>query len=292
MPTKRETFMPTLRAQYLGQRMRKWREDRDMTLKYAAAYVGVEFSTLARYERAEWPFRRDHIIALLDMYGVADEAEREELLALAKSAWRMHQWSYPDGSTNELHTAGADHPWVERQAEEVHVYGGMLVPDLLHNQDYAAAIIESYTPRANARVFDQHLKAHMARQERLHDRPPVRVNALIEEAALSRPVGSRLVLRAQLEHLVHLPDKLPHVEIRVLPTGLGMHPGVHGAFTVYQMPRPYPEVAFAEHLGGQLLMESGLAERHVQAHKQLWEQTALGPRESVELIDKLAEQAG
>lgn len=262
-----------------------------MTLKYAAAYMGVEFSTLARYERAEWPFRRDHIIALLDMYGIADEAEREELLALSKSAWRMHQWSYPDGSTDEPHTCAADHSWVERQAEEVRVYSGMLIPDLLHSRDYTAAIIESYTPRANVRAFDQHLNAHITRQERLHDKPPVRVNALIEEAALMRPVGSRLVLRAQLEHLAHLVDKLPHVEIRVLSTGLGMHPGVHGAFTVYQMPRPYPEVAYHEHLGGQQLMEAGLAERHVQAHRQMWEQTALGPHESIELIDKLAEQA-
>src|SRR5687768_10995590 len=51
MPTKREQFVQTIRAQWLGQRMRELREERGLTLKYIAAYLGVEFSTLARYER-------------------------------------------------------------------------------------------------------------------------------------------------------------------------------------------------------------------------------------------------
>jgi hypothetical protein len=53
MPTKRSEFVQTIRAQFLGQRMRKLRDDRGLTLKYVAGYLGVEFSTLARYERAE-----------------------------------------------------------------------------------------------------------------------------------------------------------------------------------------------------------------------------------------------
>jgi transcriptional regulator with XRE-family HTH domain len=92
MPTKREQFVQTIRAQWLGQRMRELREERGLTLKYIAAYLGVEFSTLARYERAEWPFRRDHVVALLDVYGVYDERERAQLVQLAQDAWRVNRW--------------------------------------------------------------------------------------------------------------------------------------------------------------------------------------------------------
>src|ERR671916_3324072 len=97
MPTKREQFVQTIRAQWLGQRMRELREERGLTLKYIAAYLGVEFSTLARYERAEWPFRRDHVLALLDVYHVYDEGERQKLVTLAQEAWRVNQWEL-DGS--------------------------------------------------------------------------------------------------------------------------------------------------------------------------------------------------
>jgi predicted transcriptional regulator len=42
LPTKREQFVQTIRAQWLGQRMRELRDERGLTLKYVAAYLGVE----------------------------------------------------------------------------------------------------------------------------------------------------------------------------------------------------------------------------------------------------------
>src|SRR5918998_6531310 len=126
MPTKREQFVQTIRAQWLGQRMRKLREERGLTLKYIAEYVGVEFSTLARYERAEWPFRRDHVSALLDVYGIYEESERDELVNLARNAWRLGQWEL-DG-VKDSSTAGfndrpvIDHWWLQSRAYELCVY--------------------------------------------------------------------------------------------------------------------------------------------------------------------------
>jgi transcriptional regulator with XRE-family HTH domain len=107
MPTKRETFTPTLRAQYLGQQMRVLRDDRGLTLKYVAGFLGVEFSTLARYERAEWPFRKDHVVALLDVYGVYAEGNRQELTALATNAWRIDHWDH-DGAVS----TDGDRPYI------------------------------------------------------------------------------------------------------------------------------------------------------------------------------------
>ncbi|MEU8008533.1 helix-turn-helix transcriptional regulator [Micromonospora parva] len=75
MPASREPFVRTLRAQWLGQQMRELRERRGLTLKYVAQYLERDFSSLARYERAEWPFRRELVIALLDLYGVYNERE-------------------------------------------------------------------------------------------------------------------------------------------------------------------------------------------------------------------------
>lgn len=150
MPTKREHFRHSLRAQFLGEKMRKLREDRGLTLKYIAAYLGVEFSTLARYERAEWPFRRDHVVALLDVYGVYDERERAELVELAANAWRINQWEPGYGKHNPT-AVGDDfavigHWWIQGRAEELCVYATTLVPELVQTRDYAEAIIQHGEP--------------------------------------------------------------------------------------------------------------------------------------------------
>lgn len=136
MPTKREQFVQTIRAQYLGEQMRKLREDRGLTLKYIAAHLGVEFSTLARYERAEWPFRRDHVIAMLDVYGVYNEVKRSQLIDLAQTAWQINQWEPVGSRYDSLLPADGkgflpiDPWWLQAKAEELCIYAPLVVPDV------------------------------------------------------------------------------------------------------------------------------------------------------------------
>jgi transcriptional regulator with XRE-family HTH domain len=275
MPTKREHFQHSLRAQILGEKMRTLREERGLTLKYIAAYLGVEFSTLARYERAEWPFRRDHVMALLDVYGVYDNRQRVELLDLAANAWRTNQWG-PGYGGNSRSGAGddltiIDHWWIQSRAEELCVYASSLIPELLQTRDYAGAIIQRREPNS-ARV-DKLVREQLVRQEVLEERPPKRLTALIEESVLTRPVGGRAVLEQQLEHLLRAVER-PHVRIRVLPTRIGLHDGTDGPFTLCLMQRPYPPVALVEHLGGRLALEDVAADWYLKAFEKLSEYAA------------------
>nr|WP_244236244.1 helix-turn-helix transcriptional regulator [Micromonospora inaquosa] len=90
MPARRESFVQTLRAQWLGQQMRQLREQRGITLKQAAEFLERDFSSIARWERAEWPFRRGVVVSLLDLYGEHDGRERNRFIQLAEDAWRTH----------------------------------------------------------------------------------------------------------------------------------------------------------------------------------------------------------
>jgi transcriptional regulator with XRE-family HTH domain len=288
MPTKREQFVQTIRAQWLGQRMRELREERGLTLKYIAAYLGVEFSTLARYERAEWPFRRDHVIALLDVYGVYDERERAQLVQLAQDAWRVNRWD-DDFEGTVYDATFVDYPWLESRAEEICTYGNMVFPGLLHTRDYAEALIRHMEGTSSStQKIDRWVRLRMERQQILDEKPPTRLAAVVEEAVLHRPIGGRAVLRAQLEHLMRAVER-PHVEVLVIPTRQGMHAGLDGAFTLFRMQRPYPEVAYVEHLGGRLFMEATRAERYSKAYDGLRE-VALSSTESMALITTLAEE--
>jgi len=288
MPTKREQFVQTIRAQWLGQRMRELREERGLTLKYIAAYLGVEFSTLARYERAEWPFRRDHVIALLDVYGVYDERERAQLVQLAQDAWRVNRWD-DDFEGTVYDQTFVDYPWLESRSEEICTYSTMVFPGLVQTRDYAEAVIRYVEgAQANQQKIDRWVRLRMERQLILDEKPPKRLAALVEESVLHRPIGGRLVLRAQLEHLARVVER-PHVEVRVVPTRMGLHGGLNGAFTLFKMQRPYPEVAYVEQLGGRLFMEASRAHRYSKAYDALRE-VALSAAESMALIATLAEE--
>ncbi len=291
MPTKREQFVQTIRAQYLGEQMRRLREDRGLTLKYIAAHLGVEFSTLARYERAEWPFRRDHVIALLDVYGVYDEVQRSQLIELAQSAWQINQWQ-PITSrydsllpTNGKGLLPIDPWWLQAKAEELCIYAPLLIPDVVQTRDYAETIVRQTV--SDGRRADQIVARVISRQNQLEDQPRTRLTILLEEQVLRRTVGGRAVLQQQLEFLTRTVER-PHVDIRVLPDRTGWHPGLDGAFTVCKLPRPYPPAATVEHFTSRLVVEATDADRYVDIFDKLKE-TALEPVRSVELVQEAAD---
>lgn len=290
MPTNRAQFDQSLRARWLGELMRKLRDERGLTLKYIAAYIGVEFSTLARYERAEWPFRKDHVVALLDVYGIHDDVERERLIQLASDAWRINRWEPDfDGAIDD--PGFVDCLWLESRSEQICAYGTMVVPPLLCTVDYARALFYATQGRdAPAYKAERWLALVADRQKVLHGPRPTRLHALIEEQVLHRPVGGTAVLRGQLEHLARLSARTDlSVEIRVLPATAGAHAGHFGAFTVFRMPPPYPPVAYVEHLGGRLYIETTGATHYGEAFDAIAEQ-ALPVIESIQLIDHVAGQ--
>ncbi|MCF0091736.1 helix-turn-helix transcriptional regulator [Micromonospora sp. MH99] len=288
MAANREPFVRTLRAQWLGQQMRELREKRGLTLKYVAQYLERDFSSLARYERAEWPFRRDLVVALLDLYGVYDERERERLIQLAQDAWRVDRWD--NGFDKTIYdNSFIDFPWLESRADEVCTYAAHLIPGLLQTRDYAEAVIRNAEPSSASEVeIRRWVQLRMDRQLLLDGPSPMRLAVIIEETALRRPVMSRSVMAAQLVHLARAAAK-PTVEIRVLPLTLGLHAGLDGTFWLFRMPSPYSDVAHAETLGGRLFLESGNASRYVRAYDRLRE-AALSATESAKLITALAEE--
>lgn len=288
MPTKREQFQHSIRARYLGERMRSLREERGLTLKYIAAFLGVEFSTLARYERAEWPFRADHVTALLDVYGVYGERQREELVALARNAWRVCGWEV--AGVKDTGTAGVneqpiiDHWWIQSRAEELCVYSPALVPTLLRARDYAEALIRFRDPNAPVMKVEAEVRELVDRQQVLDARPPIRLTVILEEAVLSRRIAGPAVSLAQWEHLVRAVER-PHVTVLVLPTSAALHHGVDGGFTLCRMHAPYPAVALLDQLTGRAVVEAGAAERYSVAFDKL-KAAALNPAHSMALIEQ------
>ncbi|MCW6003747.1 helix-turn-helix transcriptional regulator [Micromonospora sp. CPCC 205371] len=272
--------------------MRKLRDDRGLTLKYVAGYLGVEFSTLARYERAEWPFRRDHVAALLDMYGVYDDREREALVALSANAGRANHW-YLDGVEPEAKLGPMpDRWWIHDRAEEICFYSPTVLPEVVQTTAYLDEVMASVRPHKPPSPGERSKRAHdiSVRAKALTSREGPRLRIVVDEAVLRRPVAGRAALKAQLEHLVNLLRMHPTVDLQVLPEKATAHPGLYGGFTIYRMPQPYPEVVFVEHLGGALLIETDGAEEYSKAFNHLAMEVADSPTDSIALLNQVRER--
>lgn len=285
--TRAATRSATLRARWLGHRMRELRDSNGLTLRQAAKYLQRDFSALSRFETAEWPFPRADVLQLLDLYGVTDEKQRGLLVHLSEDVWRKDEWETAFGDT--LHDRSfCDLPWLEERADEIATFDVTFVPGLLQIGEYAEAVIRAVEgTAAGARVADW-VARRLARQRIFAPPRPTRMVALLDEAVLRRPVGGPEVMRRQLAHLQECAAR-PNLSIRVLPFAAGPHPGFDGPFILFRMPAPYPEIAYVESLAGRLFIEPPRTSRFVHAYDRLCD-TALSERESTEFIALIAEE--
>jgi Domain of unknown function (DUF5753) len=258
-----------------------------MTLRQAGDYLQRDPSMVSRFESAEYPIRRGDVLALLDLYSVSAEGIREGLLRLSDDVWRKGWW---DGYVNTVDRQYIDMPWLEARAERLRTYEAMLVPGLLQTREYAETLIRNEaaagTPEEQiGRMID----LRMTRQQVLSSEAPADFAAVVDESALRRVIGGSEVMRNQLAKLRDFAEWL-NVELRVLPLSRGAHAGLDGAFWLFEMPEPYPDVAYVDNLAGAVYVEENAAvDRFRQAYDQL-SAAALGGKESVALIAAVAKE--
>ncbi len=140
-------------------------------------------------------------------------------------------------------------------------------------------------------MLEREITVRMIRQKRLtSDEDPLELVAVVEEAALRRPVGGRSVMRAQLERLVAAAS-LDTVTFQVLPTAVGAHAGIGGAFTLLSFDGlGEPDMAYVEHPMGAVHLEKDEDVARARVVFDHLRSAALGPAESVALVEGVAAQ--
>lgn len=138
-------------------------------------------------------------------------------------------------------------------ANQVSDYSTFGMPGLLQTRDYSLGVTVG-----GSRVRPDHaervIELRMDRQRRLDpDNNPLQLLALIEESVLDRPVGGPSVMRQQLEHLIAMADR-ENVEIRLLPTSLGMHDGGAGPFKLLNFAQAQ-SIAYVEVVNGAIYVQ-------------------------------------
>ncbi|MEU0336557.1 helix-turn-helix transcriptional regulator [Streptomyces sp. NPDC006193] len=219
---------PTVRRRRLGQELRRLRELKGMTAEEVAERLLVSQSKISRLENGRRSISQRDVRDLCGVYEVEDQRIVDSLMEMARDSRQQGWW----------HTFG-DIPYsvyigLETDAESLRVYEPQLVTGLLQTRAYAEALVQGALPETSTAEIEKRVQVRMRRQERITaEANPLRLWVVLDEAALRRVVGSRLVMREQLEHLIEL-SQLPHVTVQVLPFEVGAHPGLNGQYAILE----------------------------------------------------------
>ncbi|MFJ6935460.1 helix-turn-helix domain-containing protein [Streptomyces sp. NPDC101132] len=226
---------PTVRRRRLGMELRKLREDKGMTAEQVAERLLVSQSKISRLENGRRSISQRDVRDLCEVYDVDDRRLVDSLMQMAKDS-RQQGWWHAFGDIPYSVYIG-----LETDAASLRVYEPQIIPGLLQTQEYAAAIIRGALPETAQQDIEKRVQVRIRRQERVsetesdNERGPLRLWAVIDEAALRRRVGDTTVMIRQLEHLIRQ-SELPHVTVQVMPFSMGAHPGVNGQYAILEFP--------------------------------------------------------
>jgi transcriptional regulator with XRE-family HTH domain len=273
-----EVHSPALRRLELGALLRALRNAKGLTVEQVADRLLCSPSKVSRMETGQGATARD-IRDLCELYGVADAAERDRLMTMAREGKRPARWQRYD-------LAYARYAELEGEAVAISAFQSSVVHGLLHTADYARAGHEGAMPRLDPDRIDLQIEAKLTRQRILTRDDPPRFDVVLDEAALHRMVGGRQVMADQLTKIL-VTANLPNVVVQVLPYERGFHPAVESNFSILELPNPTPGVVFVEGLiGSTYLDRPGDLKRYREIFDRL-QSIALNPKDTADLIADL-----
>jgi hypothetical protein len=213
-------------------------------------------------------FKERDVADLLTLYGVTDTEERAALLNLAREANTPGWWhAYSDILTSWLE------PYVglEAAASVIRTYQVQFVPGLLQAEGYARALIRQGSAATEDEIARRgELRA--SRQEILRRPDAPQLWAVVDEGALRRPVGSRQIVREQLQYLIEVADH-PAVTLQIMPFAAGAHSAMGGPFTILRFAEPdLADVVYIEQLTSALYLDKPA---EVDSYLEVMEQLCL-----------------
>lgn len=242
---------PAVRRLILGTQLRQLREQARITCVAAGYHIRSSASKISRLETGRLSFKERDVADLLTLYGVADGAEREQFLKLAKQSRQPGWWH---GYHDLMPTWFEGLVGLEEVATRIQTYELQFVPGLLQTEDYARAVAtHGGTHQADEQAL-RRVELRMRRQNLLRASPAPRLWTVIDESVLHRPLGGRAVLAKQIDHLLEV-TLLPHVSVQILPFEASGR-AAEGSFTLLRFAQPeLPDITYVEYLTGALYLE-------------------------------------
>ncbi|QYC43983.1 hypothetical protein Nocox_32050 [Nonomuraea coxensis DSM 45129] len=278
---------PTALRILLGSQLRKLREAKNVTREEAGHLIRGSESKISRMELGRVGFKERDVADLLTLYGVVDQQARSAVLDLVATANEPGWWHR---FNDVLPTWFQAYVGLEEAAARIRTYEVQFVPGLLQTKEYARAVVTAGTAGIGAEEIARRVDLRLERQ-RIFERPDAPVFwAVIDEAALRRPIGGAEVMKAQLEHLIDL-MRQPSITIQIMPFSFGGHSAEGGAFSVLRFPDPdLPDVVYVEQLASALYLDKREdVDRYTEVMERLCA-VSTTPDETIGLLRKIADE--
>jgi len=269
---------PTVLRILLGTQLRRLRESSNITAQEAARAIRGSESKISRIELGRNAVRELDIADLLNLYGITDAAEREQLLTLASQAnqpgwWHRYQDVLPAWFQSYL--------GLEESAESIRSFDSQFVPGLLQTEDYTAAVIR--LAQYSREETDRLVFLRTERQRRFAA-GSLKLWVIIDEVALRRPLGYPGVMRQQLEYLLEISGR-PGLTIQISPFLTGASYAAPGSFSILRFAADdLPDVVYVEQLTSALYLDKRQdIERYIAAMDRISE-SACTPEQTINFI--------
>jgi Domain of unknown function (DUF5753)/Helix-turn-helix domain len=173
----------------------------------------------------------------------------------------------------------------EARATALYVFEHSLLPGLLTTEDYSRAVLSRH-PGVSPDQVAARVTARTARQAILEREDPPLLWAVIDDAALSRCVGTPQITRAALTHLADMAQR-PNITVQVLADA-GAHIGLTSSCTIAEIAGAAASVNVDDIADGRVCVDDATV--NLVSVRFRWLQAeALSPAASLALIEQRAE---
>ncbi|GGO78606.1 helix-turn-helix domain-containing protein [Nonomuraea cavernae] len=278
---------PTALRILLGSQLRKLREGKGVSREEAGHLIRGSESKISRMELGRVGFKERDVADLLTLYGVDDKQARSAVLDLVATANEPGWWHR---FNDVLPTWFQAYVGLEEAAARIRTYEVQFVPGLLQTKEYARAVVTAGAAGLGAEEIARRVDLRLERQRVLDRSGGPIFWAVIDEAALRRPIGGVEVMRAQIQHLMEL-MRQPAITIQIMPFSFGGHSAEGGAFSILRFPdQDLPDVVYVEQLASALYLDK---REDVDKYTEVMERlcaVSTTPDETVELLRSIAEE--
>lgn len=277
---------PVLLRQQLGDELRGHREALGLRAGDVAKELGMNPSVLSRLENG---LRRPvlvYVTALCERYGLGRETT-DRLKRLAQAAYHDGWWVRWGVSDQPVEFVG-----LEAGADAELTYEPSFIPGLLQTKEYAESVTTALGLGDTDEAVRQFVDFRMERQQVLRSEDPLRLHAIINEAALRISTGEPGIRRRQLEHLIEC-AALPNVTLQVLRFDANSGAAPISAFIILEFaPDMAKDMVLAENLLGALYERKEAEVGRVKALFADLASAADGEQRTVAFIEELLRENG
>lgn len=174
---------------------------------------------------------------------------------------------------------------LEAEAVELCAYDSHIVNGLLQTEEYMRAVLGMRRPLLGEETIEERVAARLARQKILSRWPAPLLSFVVEEGALRKRLGGKVVMRGQLEQLL-LFGSLRNVELQLMPLDREDNAGVDGPFTVITC-KGGEQFVYMEVQGRSNLLTKRDETQLAAARYGIIRSQALTPRETLGFVEKL-----